>query len=85
MRIVVSSGVRWIGHEQKCFRFEVLGCLIREGASGSFVPDISFSSAPLPSGFLSARWSDPAVVIAGNGDRGHTDNFAQKTGERFEF
>ena len=65
MRIVVSSGVRWIGHEQKCFRFEVLGCLIREGASGSFVPDISFSSAPLPSGFLSARWSDPAVVIAG--------------------
>ena len=25
----------------------------------------SFSSYPLPSGFLSARWSDPSVVIAG--------------------
>ena len=43
----------------------MLGCRITEAASGSFVPDINFSSEPLPSGFLSARWSDPSVVIAG--------------------
>ncbi len=68
VRIVVSSGVRWIGHEEKCFRFEILGCVITSTSSTtstSFVPSIDFSSASLPSGFLSAKWFQPEVVIAG--------------------
>ena len=26
VRIRVSTGLRWIGHDNKCFRFELLGC-----------------------------------------------------------
>jgi hypothetical protein len=26
VRIRVSTDLRWIGHDEKCFRFELLGC-----------------------------------------------------------
>ena len=75
------------------FRFEVLGCRINQrhfdSLRSSFVPDIDFSSEPLPSGFLSARWSDPSVVIAGRETvyLNDADNFlvTASNGETSEF
>ena len=30
VRIRVSTDLRWIGHDEKCFRFELLGCRLGE-------------------------------------------------------
>jgi hypothetical protein len=39
-------------------RFEILGCRPAE-----IIPEIGFVASPLPAGFISTRWSLPAVII----------------------
>jgi hypothetical protein len=41
VRIRVSTDLRWIGHDEKCFRFELLGC--RSGKTKTF--DFFFSQS----------------------------------------
>jgi hypothetical protein len=37
LRITVSASLRWIGHDMKCFRFELLGCDNRSGRIGGII------------------------------------------------
>ena len=56
VRILASSGVRWIGHEEKCFRFELLGCEVdSEVARSWFEADVGFQAETMPSGFIATR------------------------------
>eukprot|EP00095_Tigriopus_kingsejongensis_P002761 maker-scaffold1543_size36305-snap-gene-0.6 protein:Tk02761 transcript:maker-scaffold1543_size36305-snap-gene-0.6-mRNA-1 annotation:"predicted protein" len=63
VRISASSGVRWVGHDEKCFRFEVLGCALNDVA-GRFQPEIQLMFHPLPAGFLDIQWTPPEIEIA---------------------
>ncbi|XP_059099111.1 uncharacterized protein LOC131893169 isoform X1 [Tigriopus californicus] len=63
IRILASSGVRWVGHEEKCFRFEVLGCSL-DDLSRRFQPEIHLMFNALPAGFLDIQWTKPEVEVA---------------------
>lgn len=63
IRILASSGVRWVGHEEKCFRFEVLGCSLNDLSQG-FQPEIHLMFNALPAGFLDIQWTRPEVEVA---------------------
>ena len=62
IRIKVSTGLRWLGHDQKCFRFEILGC-----GPGSEARSNLTALAEGP-GYLSVNWSPAVVNIPGNDD-----------------
>ena len=65
VRIMASTGVRWIGDDEKCFRFEILGCPMTDNDEEStFEHTMDFSSEALASGFLQTSWMKPEVVIA---------------------
>ncbi len=49
VRVDPITSVRWIGHPEKCFRFEVLGC------APGFQPDVGFAARSLPHGFVAAK------------------------------
>ena len=70
VRIVASTGVRWIGHKEKCFRFEILGCSPYE--QNGFQPDIYFRSRSLPAGFIESKWDHPSLLIS-NRERVHLE------------
>jgi hypothetical protein len=57
--------LRWLGHDEKCFRFEILGCEI--GENSNFAPELDFNAESLAAGFLSSGWlQHPEVVVPGN-------------------
>lgn len=68
VRIMASTGVRWIGDDEKCFRFEILGCPIMDddgnGVGSRFEPTMDFTWEALSSGFLQTSWMKPEVIIA---------------------
>ncbi len=56
VRVDPLASVRWIGHPEKCFRFEILGCEPDSTSSQSgFRPEVRFRSRGLPHGFVVAR------------------------------
>ncbi len=48
IRLSPITSLRWIGHEEKCFRFEILGC----GGEQDFAPAIGFGVESLSAGFV---------------------------------
>ena len=46
VRLRVSTGLRWIGHDNKCFRFELLGCT--EKSQG----ETELTASAQPAGYL---------------------------------
>ena len=62
IRIKVSTGLRWIGNDQKCFRFEILGC------GPDSVARSNLAGRAEGGGYLSVTWSPPVVTIPGYGD-----------------
>ena len=60
MRILVSTDLRWIGHDEKCFRLEVLGC--EEG----MMPASNMTATAMAPGYISVQWQPPVVAIPGD-------------------
>ena len=58
VRIRVSTSLRWVGHDHKCFRFEVLGCQETSEARSELRAEASTH------GYLSVSWTSPNVSIA---------------------
>ena len=59
VRLRVSTGLRWIGHDNKCFRFELLGC--SENSRG----ETELAATSQPAGYIAVSWSQPRVNIPG--------------------
>ncbi|CAB4064496.1 unnamed protein product [Lepeophtheirus salmonis] len=57
IRISVSSDVRWIGHSNKCFRFEILGCPL------DISLDVNLQHTLHPEGLITANWRYPHVYV----------------------
>ena len=60
LRVRISTGLRWIGHDHKCFRFEVLGC------SGLTSANSSLAARPLGPGYIAVTWAQPEVTLPGS-------------------
>ena len=60
LRVRISTGLRWIGHDHKCFRFEVLGCSSLTSANSSL------AARPLAPGYISVAWDQPGVSLPGS-------------------
>ena len=58
VRIRVSTGLRWVGHDDKCFRFEILGCSPTSEARSELRAEASTH------GYLSVSWASPNVSLA---------------------
>ena len=58
VRIRVSTSLRWVGHDDKCFRFEILGCSPASEARSELRAEASTH------GYLSVSWSSPNVSLA---------------------
>ena len=69
VRIRVSTGLRWIGHDNKCFRFELLGCT--EKSRG----ETELAASPRPAGYIAVSWSQPRVNIPGQAGYSLTTNY----------
>ena len=65
IRIDPITNVRWIGHEEKCFRFEILGCQVEGRRKDHFQPEIDFEYESLPAGYISTNWHKPTAIVAG--------------------
>ena len=57
IRIKVSTSLRWIGHDEKCFRFEILGC-----GENSLAQSNLTATAKSP-GYIAVEWNTPVVEI----------------------
>ena len=57
IRIKVSTSLRWIGHDEKCFRFEILGC------AGDSVAVSNLSATAKSPGYIAVEWQSPVVKI----------------------
>ena len=57
VRIRISTGLRWIGHDDKCFRFEILGCSSQSQA------DTELTAVAQAPGYIGVTWSPPVVSI----------------------
>ena len=55
LRVRISTALRWIGHDHKCFRFEVLGCSAASEANSSL------AAAALAPGYISVWWRQPRL------------------------
>ena len=60
----MSTDLRWFGHDEKCFRFEILGCKQDVVANSEL-----FTKAEAP-GYLTVSWLPPVVSIP------NKDNFS---------
>ena len=60
VRVQISTDLRWFGHDEKCFRFEVLGCRDDTEADSNMY---SIAEAP---GYISIGWQPPTVAIPGD-------------------
>ena len=69
VRIRVSTGLRWIGHDNKCFRFELLGCSEKSQA------ETELTASPQPAGYISVSWSQPRVNIPGQPGHALSTNY----------
>ena len=58
VRIRVSTSLRWVGHDHKCFRFELLGCSPTSEAQSELRAEASTH------GYLSVSWTSPNVSLA---------------------
>ena len=59
VRVLVSTSLRWVGHDQKCFRFELLGCTSRSRAESSL------TAVARSHGYLLTSWLCPNLSLAG--------------------
>ena len=57
IRIKVSTSLRWVGHDDKCFRFELLGCSHVSQARGNM------SAEATSHGYIAMSWSPPNVTL----------------------
>ena len=62
VKIRVSTSLRWIGHDLKCFRFELLGCHHKSGGRSDL------RAIAKPAGYLSVDWLQPKVTLPGEED-----------------
>ena len=60
-RVTPLTDLRWIGDDEKCFRFEVLGC---DQTSSFFSPTTNLTVEAVAAGFIVAEWSEPVARIA---------------------
>ena len=66
VRIRVSTSLRWVGHDHKCFRFEILGC----STTSEAVSELSAEAST--HGYLSVSWSSPNISLAASDDDDNT-------------
>ena len=57
-------GLRWVGHDEKCFRFEILGCTWPESEASSNISAVATSH-----GYIHVSWLSPNVSIASDQDQ----------------
>ena len=70
LRVRISTGLRWIGHDHKCFRFEILGCSSVTSANSSL------AARPLGPGYIAVSWDQPLVSLPSSGESLlHSTNF----------
>ena len=62
VRIKVSTSLRWVGHDDKCFRFELLGCSEVSEARGNL------SAVATSHGYISVTWSQPNISMLHSSD-----------------
>ncbi|XP_068226858.1 uncharacterized protein [Palaemon carinicauda] len=62
LRIEFDSSVKWPGEDNKCFRFEVLGC------PRNVTPITGLIVEALPAGWVVATWEEPTIRSPGGKD-----------------
>ena len=60
LRVEISTALRWIGDDEKCFRLEVLGC-----GPGSQA-NTGLTAVAEPAGYLAVGWNPPTVQLPGH-------------------
>ena len=62
VRVVVSTSLRWVGHDNKCFRFELLGCTARSQAESNL------TAVARSHGYLLTSWQCPNLTLPSQQD-----------------
>ena len=62
VRVRVSTSLRWVGHDQKCFRFELLGCSSQSQAESN--P----TAVARSHGYILTSWQCPNLTLPGQRD-----------------
>ena len=63
VRIKVSTSLRWVGNDDKCFRFEILGCSDEESVAES-----NLSAVATSHGYIHVSWNCPNVSLTEEDD-----------------
>ena len=63
VRIKVSTSLRWVGNDDKCFRFEILGCSESESVAES-----NLSAVATSHGYIHVSWNCPNVSLTEEDD-----------------
>ena len=63
VRLMVSTSLRWVGNDNKCFRFELLGC----GSSSE--AESNLTAVARSHGYLLVSWQCPNVTLPSGEDR----------------
>ena len=59
VRVLVSTSLRWVGHDNKCFRFELLGCTASSQAQSNL------TAVARSHGYLLTSWQCPNLTLSG--------------------